>query len=186
MKLNNSPSGTPSWRKRLAISEWALSFMTSLARLPSTLAGDKRKILCGPDCEPDFLSPQPLTRLARSHASLPIFAFEDHICRVSDIIQRGLILDSIGEMPDLRQVGLSARPAAPFRGSGVARATQILRRLAATAVSQKLGGLLQTTLRGPRVCAPVSRPLHPPRRHLQPSTGLVGRRPSHLSLAGLG
>src|SRR5437773_9457407 len=103
MKLNNSPSGTPSWRKRLAISEWALSFMTSLARLPSTFAGDKRKILCGPDCEPDFLSPQPLTRLARSHASLPIFAFEDHICRVSDIIQRGLILDSIGEMPDLRQ-----------------------------------------------------------------------------------
>src|SRR6266550_3156043 len=56
----------------------------------------------------------------------------------------------------------------------------------ATAVSQKLGGLLETTLRGPRVCAPVSRPLHPPRRHLQPSTGLVGRRPSHLSRAGLG
>src|SRR5437588_278589 len=42
------------------------------------------------------------------------------------------------------------------------------------------------SLRRPRVCAPVSRPLHPPRRHLQPSTGLVGRRPSHLSLARLG
>jgi Transposase zinc-binding domain/Putative transposase len=52
--------------------------------------------------------------------------------------------------------------------------------------AQKLGGLRETTLRRPRVCAPLSGPLHPPRRHLQPSTGLVGRRPSHLSLAGLG
>src|SRR6266478_1505421 len=84
------------------------------------------------------------------------------------------------------QVGLSTWPTAPFRGFGAARATQILRRLAATAVSQKLGGLLQATLRRPRVCAPVSRSLHSPCRHLQPSTGLVGRRPSHLSLAGLG
>src|SRR5216684_3296705 len=84
------------------------------------------------------------------------------------------------------QVRLSARPASSCRRSGSACATQNLRSLAATAVPKRLDRLLQTALRGPRICAPVSRPLHPPRRHLQPSTGIVGRRPSHLSLARFG
>src|SRR5260370_25962635 len=68
------------------------------------------------------------------------------------------------------QVGLSARPVAPFRGSGAARATQILRRLAATALSQNLGILLQATLLWSPVCAPLSPPIHSPFLHLQPST----------------
>ncbi len=53
---------------------------------------------------------------------------------------------------------LSAWPVAPFRESAAAaRATQsLLRRLAATAVPQTLGDLLQATLRRPRVCAPVT------------------------------
>ena len=58
-------------------------------------------------------------------------------------------------------------PATPLRGrSGADRSAQDLRRLAQTTVSKELGGLLQTTLRWPRVCAPVSGPLHPSRGHL--------------------
>ena len=69
--------------------------------------------------------------------------------------------------------------------SGPPRSAQDLRFLAPPPVPKGLGGLLQTTLRRPRVCAPVSGPLHPSRGHLQPSPGLVCRRPGHLSLAGL-
>jgi hypothetical protein len=96
------------------------------------------------------------------------------------------VVDVLSDGPGIWYPLVKRGTYAPFRRSGIARPTQILRRLAATAVSQKLGGLLETTLRRPRVCAPVSRPLHPPRRHLQPSTGIVGRRPSHLSLARFG
>src|SRR2546426_269102 len=65
------------------------------------------------------------------------------------------------------------------------RSAQDLRCLAQTTVSKRLDRLLQTTLRRPRVCAPVSGPLHPPSGHLQPSPDLVGQRPSHLWLARL-
>ena len=58
-----------------------------------------------------------------------------------------------------------------LRGSGSSGATEGLRFLAPATVPKGLGGLLQTTLRRPRVCAPISRPLHPPRGHLQPSPG---------------
>src|SRR5271157_1899798 len=64
---------------------------------------------------------------------------------------------------------------APLRGrSGTDRSAQDLRRLAASAIPQELGGLLQTTLRWPRIRAPVSGPLHPSRGHLQPSPDFVG------------
>jgi hypothetical protein len=43
MKLNNSPSGTPPSRKRFAIPSSEFGFMTSVARIPATLAGDSRK-----------------------------------------------------------------------------------------------------------------------------------------------
>src|SRR5271169_2786550 len=66
-------------------------------------------------------------------------------------------------------------PAAPLlRGVGPAGSAQDLRLLAQTTVSQALGGLLQTTLRWPRIRAPVSGPLHPSRGHLQPSPDFVG------------
>src|SRR3974390_2443804 len=64
--------------------------------------------------------------------------------------------------------------------------TQDLRCLAAAPLPKQLGGLLQAALRRPRVCAPVSGPLHPPHRHLQPSTRFVYGWPSYLSLARLG
>ena len=61
-----------------------------------------------------------------------------------------------------------------LRGVDPAGSAQDLRLLAKTTVSKELGGLLQTTLRWPRVCAPVSRPLHPSRGHLQLSPDFVG------------
>src|SRR5438874_1950571 len=61
--------------------------------------------------------------------------------------------------------------------------SQDLRRLATTTVSRKVGGVLEASLRWPRLCAAISRPLHPSRGHLQPSPGLLCQWPSHLSLA---
>jgi len=52
-----------------------------------------------------------------------------------------------------------------------------------TLFRKRLARLLQTSLRRSRACALLFRPLHPSRRHLQPPTRLLGRRPSHLSLA---
>jgi hypothetical protein len=46
------------------------------------------------------------------------------------------------------------------------------------------GGLLQTTLRRTGACLALSRLLHPPCRHLQPPTGLLGGWPSYFSLEG--
>ena len=48
-----------------------------------------------------------------------------------------------------------------------------------------LGRLCQATLRRSRACSELSGPLHPPRRHLQPSPGGVRERSSLLSLARL-
>src|SRR5438093_1514396 len=63
------------------------------------------------------------------------------------------------------------------------RSTQDLCRLVAPAVSTRLGGLLETSLRWPRICAALSGPLHSSCGHLQPSPGLPHRWPSHFSLA---
>src|SRR6266536_1897827 len=48
-----------------------------------------------------------------------------------------------------------------------------------------LAGLLETSIRRPGVCAPLSGPLHPSRSHFQSSTGLVCRAEGHLPLARL-
>ena len=48
-----------------------------------------------------------------------------------------------------------------------------------------LGRLLQTALRGARICPSLSGRLHPSRRHLQPSPRFPDGRPSHLPLARL-
>src|SRR5208283_5448989 len=82
------------------------------------------------------------------------------------------------------QVCLPTQSAPLLRGVGPARSASGLRFLAKTTVPKELGGLLQTTLWWPPVCASVSGPLHPSRGHLQPSPHLVGRWPSYLSLAG--
>src|SRR5205814_5507537 len=61
--------------------------------------------------------------------------------------------------------------------------SQDLRRLATTTVSRKVGGVLEASLRWPRLCAAISRPLHPSRVHLQPSPALVSQCPSHNNFA---
>ena len=53
------------------------------------------------------------------------------------------------------------------------------------AVSQRLGGLCQAALRRPRAGAPIPGPLHPPRRHLQPSDCRFHRRQGLFPLEGL-
>src|SRR5258708_5327813 len=63
---------------------------------------------------------------------------------------------------------------------------QDLRCLAPATVSTRLGGLLETSLRWPPICAAISRPLHPPRGYLQSSLGLICGWPGHLSLARFG
>src|SRR5215467_11558645 len=71
----------------------------------------------------------------------------------------------------------------PITPTAFAHPCQVLRRLAASALPQRLDRLLQTTLRRTRVRPAVSRPLYSPRRHLQPSLARIDRRPGHLSLA---
>src|ERR1700752_38604 len=56
---------------------------------------------------------------------------------------------------------------------GSSRSAQNLRCLATATVPKRLGGLRETALRWPRICAAVSGPLHPSRGHLQPSPGFV-------------
>src|SRR6266850_2059061 len=81
--------------------------------------------------------------------------------------------------------GLPGRPT-PFPWRDVTtRSAQDLRRLATSTVPKGLGGLRETTVRWPPVCAPVSGPLHPSRGHLQPSSSLFCGWPSHFSLARL-
>src|ERR1019366_111689 len=109
-----------------------------------------------------------------SWGSITLSLLSSHPCAPASF-SRQVYRRSETQLP-LGQARLPCHPEAP-------RSPQSLRRLVATAVSQALGGLLQATLRRPRVCPPVSRPVHPSRGHLQPSTGLVSRRPSHLSLA---
>jgi hypothetical protein len=97
--------------------------------------------------------------------------------------RRGWALAGSHPLDPISPALLSSPSRAP---AGVSRQVRRQSQVGLSAVSQKLGGLLETTLRRPRVCASLSRPLQPPRRHLQPSTGIVGRRPSHLSLARFG
>src|SRR6266851_5970232 len=49
-----------------------------------------------------------------------------------------------------------------------------------------MGGLLETSLRWPRICTPISGPLHPPCGYLQSSPGFLCRWPGNLSLARFG
>jgi hypothetical protein len=50
---------------------------------------------------------------------------------------------------------------------------------------QGVGGLLQASVRRPRTCPEVSRPLHPPRRHLQRKAAQPRQRTGALSLERL-
>src|SRR5882762_7994361 len=70
----------------------------------------------------------------------------------------------------------------PWR-TATACPTEDLCRLVKAAVPKRLGGLFQTALWRPRVCAPVSGSVHPSRGHLQPSPAFLCRWPSHLPLA---
>src|SRR5262249_31284173 len=83
------------------------------------------------------------------------------------------------------EVCLRAPSTALGRRTCTAHPSQVLRRLAASALPQRLDRLLQTTLRRTRVRPAVSRPLYSPRRHLQPSLARIDIRPGPLSMACL-
>src|SRR6266404_1384824 len=53
------------------------------------------------------------------------------------------------------------------------------------AAQHRMGGLQQTPIRGTRGSIALSRPLHPPRRHLQPPPGRARRQQRHLQVEGL-
>ena len=71
--------------------------------------------------------------------------------------------------------GLRSAVSCTFPEICITRSPEDLRLLAASAVSERLDRLLQTTLRWSRVRAPLSRPLYPSRRHLQPPPGFLWR-----------
>src|SRR6266436_6286850 len=87
------------------------------------------------------------------------------------------------QVPRGTQTRLRERPTPLSWRLEAPRSAQNLCCLAATTVPKRLGGLRETTLRRPRVCAPLSGPLHSSRSHLQSPTGLFRRPESHLSLA---
>ena len=74
---------------------------------------------------------------------------------------------------------------AVLRRSCQARRCQSLRRLSGTTAQQQMGGLLQTPLWGARGSLALSRPLHPPRRHLKPSLDCSRPERGHLQMEGL-
>ena len=63
--------------------------------------------------------------------------------------------------------------------------TKLLRRLRAKVTPVPMGCLRQSPLRRSRTRAPLSRPLHSPRSHLQSSIAPIRRRHRHLPLARL-
>src|SRR5215469_4044427 len=81
------------------------------------------------------------------------------------------------------QRGFSKWPTALPRRPEATGTTQDLRRLAAATPSTGLGGVLETSLRGPRIRGALFGPLHSPRGHLQPPPGFLCRWSSHFSLA---
>ena len=81
------------------------------------------------------------------------------------------------------QAGVPQRPTELLWKSGSPRSAQNLRCLATVALPKRVGGLREASLRGSGIRAPVSRSLHPPRCHFQPSFGFLCRREGHLSLA---
>src|ERR1017187_3231679 len=87
------------------------------------------------------------------------------------------------QVPPGTQTRLPERPTQLSWRLEAPRSAQNLCCLAETTVPKRLGGLRETTLRRPRVCAPLSGPLHSSRRHLQSPTALLHRPESHLSLA---
>src|SRR5215472_6264354 len=87
------------------------------------------------------------------------------------------------QVPRRTQACLSGWQAQLSRRLEAPRSTENLCGVAQTSVPKGLGGLRKTSVRRPRICAPLSGPLHPSRGHLQPSIGRVCRRKGHLSLA---
>ncbi len=66
------------------------------------------------------------------------------------------------------QARLPRRPAGIPRRSDAPRSAKNFLLVAQKTVPKRLGGLLETSLRGARACAPLSGPLHSSRSHLQP------------------
>jgi hypothetical protein len=60
-----------------------------------------------------------------------------------------------------------------------------IRRLSGAAVEHKVGGLLQAPLRRPEAGVALSRPVHPPRRHLKSPLDCMRRERRHRQVEGL-
>src|SRR6516225_7262975 len=73
-------------------------------------------------------------------------------------------------------------PAGSLQRSPAASPKASLCFLPASSVSARMGGLPQTALRQSTTCAPLSRRLHPPSRHLQSSPSRLPARSSDLPL----
>src|SRR5260370_10929104 len=116
--------------------------------------------------------------VARSNplGAIPLSLLSPHRCAASCLSR---------QVRGWSQVRLPTQPAPLLWRPGPLGSAENLCFLVASTVQKRLGGLLQTTLRRPRVCAPASGPVHPSRHQLQPSTDLIRRRPSDLSLARL-
>ena len=83
-------------------------------------------------------------------------------------IFRGKFVDALKQAFQNGQLNFHGDLATP-------RSAQDLRRLATASVPATLGGVLETPLRWPPICAAISGPLHPSRGHLQSSPGLLCR-----------
>ena len=108
--------------------------------------------------------------------SSPLLLFLSH--EVLSRVFRGKFVAALKSAFSAKQ----ARLPWPENSSSLAQ-PKIFACLAPATLPPRLGRLLQTTLRRTRACLAVSRPLHPPCRHLQPPPGLLGGWPSHVSLA---
>ena len=90
-----------------------------------------------------------------------------------------------GQVRRRSETGLRRGPTGLPRPTEAARLTASFLLFPAPTLPSGLGRLLQTALRGPRICPSLSGRLHPSRRDLQPSPRFPDRRPSHLPLARL-
>src|SRR5260370_613127 len=80
---------------------------------------------------------------------------------------------------------LSGRGAAVLRQACPTAPSARIRRLCGTVVEQNVGALLQAPIRGTEGGAALSRPLHPPRRHLKSTLDRMQRERRHLQVEGL-
>ena len=162
----------PFWKSPAIPNIWALRLASSAFSIPGT-----RNLACTRMSDCVIAYRRPVSRWHALDQATPCFFLP--VLVLSARVSRQVRCRSPTSVP--------GRPTQLPRKSGTAWAPR--RRpsppMAKTTGPKRLGGLRQTALRRPGLCAPVSGPLHPPRGHLQPSPGLVCGWQSHFPLARL-